>query len=301
MSTAAGRIRALVSGLPAARRNKRLLVMLQAYLDDSGSEGSGPVFLLCGYVATAEAWAHFSDDWQKALDGPPKLEYFKMKEANSLRKQFWGWDKDRRDSLLIILAQLIKRHVSLGIVSAVWYEDLNKVWSEFPNATSDWKGLHQYQVLYHGTMAMLANHYIKAKLKDRIEFIFDEQGYWGLQAIIAATSVFPLLEPGERAIIAGPPVQKNDKDYLPLQAADMIAWQARRFIVENATIDPHTARIEDFKVNSPALKLLETIPTIYNTYNVDRLHTLMAGYQGRHSDPAYISLLLNQPPTRPKR
>jgi hypothetical protein len=277
---------------PAAGTTKRkvLLVMLQAYLDDSGSDGLGPVFLLSGYVATAQAWKQFSEDWRKALDGPPKLEYFKMREANSLRKQFWGWNETQRNDLLMTLAQIIKRHVSLGITSALWYEDLEKACADFADITSEWKGLHQYQILFHGTMAYVANHYIGAKSKDQIEFIFDEQGFWGLQAIIASNTVRPLLQPKEREIRAAPAIHGNDKDYLPLQAADMIAWQTRRFIVENAAIDPATARLEDFKVNSPALNLLETIPTLYNTYGVARLRSILSDNGLIRNDPAYTFL-----------
>jgi hypothetical protein len=280
-------MRALVSGLPSPRRDSKLLLMLQAYLDDSGSDGLGPVFLLCGYVTTAKAWARFSDNWQKALDGEPKLEYFKMREANSLRKQFWGWNKAQRDKLLVTLAQIIKRHVLLGISSAVFYEDLEKAKAEYPDIIGKLKGANHYQLLFHGAIARVANYYIKAKTKERIEFIFDEQGVWGLEAILGATAVLPLLNPKERAIIAGPPIQRNDKDYLPLQAADMIAWQTRRFIVENMDLDPATTRIEDFKVDSPALKLLETIPTIYNTYGVERLHSILAAQRAMQKNPAF--------------
>src|SRR5437667_7332129 len=159
------------------------------------------------YVVTwqpAKIWAAFSDDWKKALDRN-KLEYFKMREANSLRRQFSGWDNTERDKLLIALAQIIKRHVSLGITSALFYEDLERARMEYPDIAGEWKGRDQYQILFHGAIARLANYYINAKTKDRIQFIFDEQAVWGLQAIIETTALLPLLKPKERAIIAGPP------------------------------------------------------------------------------------------------
>lgn len=277
----------LVSGLPSATLKRRPLVMLQAYFDDSGSEGRGPVFLVSGYVATAENWARFSDEWQAILDGPPKLEYFKMREANSLRGQFWGWPESDRDAVLMHLAQIIKARVSLGITSALWYEDFDAACAEFRNTTAEWKGLHQYQILFHGTMGRIATYYIKAKSKERVEFIFDEQGFWGLQAIIGATSAFPFLEPDEPSIIAGPPTQKSDKEYLPLQAADLIAWQTRKFIVENSDVDLERAYIEDSRVNSPVMRLLQTIPTIYNTYGVHRLRKVLSDFAARETDPVY--------------
>jgi len=37
-------------GLPHRRRQSRFYAMLKAFIDDSGSEPSGPVFVLCGFA-----------------------------------------------------------------------------------------------------------------------------------------------------------------------------------------------------------------------------------------------------------
>ena len=65
---------------------------LRAFIDDSGSWGDFPWFVLAGYVGTVEAWDAFDESWRKSLlDGPPKLEYFKSSEAESLREDGqWG-------------------------------------------------------------------------------------------------------------------------------------------------------------------------------------------------------------------
>jgi len=55
-------------------------VVLQAVVDDSG-KSEKPVFLLAGFVLNVDEWTAFADQWQNILDGPPKLEYFKMSEA----------------------------------------------------------------------------------------------------------------------------------------------------------------------------------------------------------------------------
>src|SRR4030095_7034583 len=66
MSASSG-IWSLVSGFPGQKRGNRLLAMFQAYLDESTSnpvhEG---VFVMAGWISTAEKWAVFSDEWQEA-------------------------------------------------------------------------------------------------------------------------------------------------------------------------------------------------------------------------------------------
>jgi hypothetical protein len=39
---------------------------------------------LGGFVAPVGRWLAFSDEWKAALNQPPALEYFKMKEAARL-------------------------------------------------------------------------------------------------------------------------------------------------------------------------------------------------------------------------
>ena len=52
--------------------------MLRAFIDDSGSGGDSPWYVLAGYVGTTEAWNAFDKPWREMLDDPPKLEYFKV-------------------------------------------------------------------------------------------------------------------------------------------------------------------------------------------------------------------------------
>ena len=93
---------ALVSGLAPVRRETRPLLMLQAYIDDSGV--GGPLLVLAGYIATAPAWAEFSRDWQELLDMRPRWPYAKMSEiAQSQDAARW----ERAQALY----RVIERHV----------------------------------------------------------------------------------------------------------------------------------------------------------------------------------------------
>jgi hypothetical protein len=74
--------------------------MALAFIDDSGSGGDSSYSVLAGYVASESEWNIFDVDWQKVLDAPPKLEYFKMKEAESRKGQFADFTEDERDARL---------------------------------------------------------------------------------------------------------------------------------------------------------------------------------------------------------
>jgi hypothetical protein len=85
---------------------------LRAFIDDSGSGGDSPWFVLAGYVGTVEDWDAFNEQWRTVLDGPPKLEYFKASEAESLRPdgQWAGISKDQRNDRLDSLIRIVGKH-----------------------------------------------------------------------------------------------------------------------------------------------------------------------------------------------
>jgi hypothetical protein len=87
-SRAAESVWALVSGLPRGERERRLFMVLQAYVDDSGNSPNSHAFVLAGFAAPWGAWAKFCDDWQTVLNRPPGAAYFKAAEAFSLNDEF---------------------------------------------------------------------------------------------------------------------------------------------------------------------------------------------------------------------
>lgn len=67
ISLAEDRVWAQISGFaPSTKPWKRLLVVLQACIDDSYSSRTG-LFVLGGAIAPVEAWAAFSRDWEQIL------------------------------------------------------------------------------------------------------------------------------------------------------------------------------------------------------------------------------------------
>ena len=107
----------------------------QGYIDDSGSELQGPLFVLGGFIATTTQWADFSDEWAAALGASPSLDYFKAKEAYRLRDQFdpkRGWDERRRDDRIAILVRIIKKHAIARVHASIRPADFRKYLKSLP-------------------------------------------------------------------------------------------------------------------------------------------------------------------------
>lgn len=243
--------------------------MFVCVLDDSGSNKEGPAFVLAGYLASVSAWDAFSGHWQAVLDKPPKLEYFKMREANSLRGQFWGWSPEARDQRVMEFVEVISDSQMIGgVTSSIFWDDFKHICAEFPDVP-----LHPYHILFHGAMAAVVAYCRRQAMKQPINFVFDEQGSWAAHALQAFETAFPMLMDEERELIGGPPTHRSDHKFLPLQAADLIAWQTRRFCEDNKDVDP-LAPTNQFVMNSAALRKLDHVGTLCNTYGLDRLRAM---------------------------
>ena len=67
-------------------------------------------------------------------------------------------------------------------------------------------------------------------INDPIDFIFDEQSR-GKKQIFMAWDNFKANAQISKKLIGGSPIFRDDKQVLPLQAADFLAWTARRKVV----------------------------------------------------------------------
>jgi hypothetical protein len=80
------------------------MLMLQAYLDDSG-RASGPAYVIAGFLTKADKWLLFSSLWGEMVQ-KIGLPYFKMKETMNPKAGeqkasiFYGWPRKDIDDFV---------------------------------------------------------------------------------------------------------------------------------------------------------------------------------------------------------
>jgi len=226
-------IRRLYSGLPYEYRRNRFLAVLQAFLDDSGrgKETDSKVFVIAGYAGPMESFSSFADEWQALLRENPALEYLKGKEANSLTGQFSGWTETERTARVLRFIDLIRKFGLIALSFAVPYREFNEILRE-P------KGImrYPYPVAFATMVAWLMTSAVQKSELEQIELIFD-QGMIGRERAIQAAyeGIKGSLSKEMLGLLAGRPRFEDDKRYLPLQAADLLAWNVRRDCAEQLT------------------------------------------------------------------
>lgn len=223
----------LVSGLPKRKREKRRMVTLQACIDDSGSDWQSPHFILGGMVSEVSRWLEFSDAWDDALHKPnqKQLGYFKASEAQSRKWQFEGWTETERDERILELAEIARDHALLRFDVVIPQDLYDKhVKGQIPAEMDS-----PYFLCSLACVEILVK-VPYGKVDVRTDFIFDEdQRLWRM-----AEDLFEGFKSSgvPYASAIGEVDHRDEKEFLPLQAADMEAWMFRRKLAFPSEPDP---------------------------------------------------------------
>jgi hypothetical protein len=215
---------------------------VQAFFDDSGNEPTSPIFVLAGFITTNQRWAAFSDEWQLALEEPPRLEYFKMAEAEHFRGQFSkrkGWTNENRDARLITLANIVAKYAIVRVHASILHSSFHQWIKSIRNPTRNSAQDNPYFALFQLIVQIVSALRVRAFNNDPCEIVFDEQGSMGADAIYFWEKFRrnPAATASETADLFhgyfdNPPIFRDEKKCLPLQASDLYAWQLRRRFVE---------------------------------------------------------------------
>jgi hypothetical protein len=244
-------------------------MVMQACIDDSGSSPTDPLYVLGGFIASTDQWAEFSSEWQTALSKEPALDYFKMAEANSLTGQFDqsnGWDRARRDDRVLALARIIRKHAPIRIEVSVKNRDFDRFFKTLPATQRSLATDSPYLFLAEALMVTVARAAPAFGLQEPIDFIFDGQGGFTDELHRWWPSLSAMLDPSIRQFLGSKPIDRDDKKFEPLQAADLCAWHIRKWLTGG------------FTVAHPVMQQLAPLQKLYRdfrSYEMEQLHREM--------------------------
>ena len=211
----------MVCGYESAVRRQQALFMLTAHFDDSWNED---VFVVAGFIATAEAWAAFSDEWSLILGSPRGIGKLVANDAMKMRGEFHGFSTEERDRKLDALARIINEYASLEVFCMLPVKSLNE---EFKRTGLPKEAADPY---YHAMLSVIhgiASQQIANGTIEEVHFIFDEKKKQEAQIYKAWGEVAESQTEEMRTIMGRTPTFDSDDKVLPLQAADWAAWHRR--------------------------------------------------------------------------
>ncbi len=198
--------------------------MMKAFFDDSGSDDNSPFYVLSGYLSTVAKWEIFSSQWRAVLAAPPSINYFHMVDAEGLRQEFKGWNREARDAKVTRLAKVIRSNV-LYEISCMLPRALHD--SIIRRSAPAKKFENPYFVCFMTLVSILSGFRDHIGTgSHRVDVVFDKQAR--IMGLVTGLHSEVRNLPRIGSSIGRIQFQ-DDRVALPLQAADFIAWGLRRF------------------------------------------------------------------------
>jgi len=202
-------------------------MVLQICVDDSSQDGES--LILAGYIASVENWASFSTEWAGLLTVRPPWDRLKMSE---LMADGPGSEKGQRIEWHY---RIIEKYAHSSICLAIPRRPLSRAVRDLQLPTAFG---NPYYLAWRALISVSLHWQHKSGNHEPIDFIFDEQSEAGL--LSDAWEGFRDNMPEEfRRLVKNRPIFRDDEDFLPLQAADMLAWWMRRRFAARKTIMGH--------------------------------------------------------------
>lgn len=213
-----------------------LVAILKAYLDDSGDGDSADESHLTigGWLADHDSWQRFEPMWDDLMRefGIPYLHMAEFRKENAKFKHLKS-DPAQEKEFWKRVNSLILQTVRTSVACTVRMDDLNKFNKKLG------LGLDPYALCIFGCLLQMRS----CALDGEIEFVLDQFDNSTSRAGLAlkyAQTAMGMDHPVRPDLFTPIPLQKHEswKTVLPLQAADYIAWEVRKFRRERKDFRP---------------------------------------------------------------
>ena len=210
-------------------------MVLQAFLDDSYGPNAvkDPYFVLAGFIGTYSNWATFAGEWKAELDRDPTLQYFKMNEAVRTKSGPWkGIGDIERKIRLTNLVQIIRKNALVRVDSSTKRSDFKKfIQGKIPKELD-----HPYVLSFFQVITSIAKFQKLNNCNEPIDFVFDQQQQFSGEIVRQWNFIRAFVVQNFGIDMVKGISFQDDKEFLPLQAADLYAWLIRNDHSQNKTI-----------------------------------------------------------------
>ena len=247
----------MVFGLPMPAEREDWMAVFHVYGDESGKlSGDADYTSFCGYVGHVSAWEHFAAMWNNCRfkwQVPPihmsRIMHPDGKDDDWKKvKQDWGngWEK-KRDIMLRELGEIVRGSdiVCVGaVVDAKHFRSLAKQYPLFKKAHRDPIHMAFHMFVMRGIDATEV-----IDMYSRIGIVIDNDKEFAMACYKQLESFKSLAETALAFARVKARVHAisfvNDESYPGVQAADMIAYESRRIMVERITNPDATSELFD--------------------------------------------------------
>lgn len=206
-----------------ATPDPRSLLVAAFYIDDSGTHKGAPVVVFGGLIGEQEQWEFFEPRWKAELAAPlqgkkPPLKRFHMFDCKWGLGEFSGYSSGERDAATHDFRKIILDSGVHGVAAAISRADYDELMPDTLRATHG----SADDMAFASAMSALD---IDNRREDGVSLICDDTGEGSTARYASLYDRYQLMfkQQGGRTL-EGLAFRSMEK-VLPLQGADMIAWE----------------------------------------------------------------------------
>jgi hypothetical protein len=234
------------------------MLKLIGYMDETGhSKDERQRFVgVAGLVAPAENWEAFERKWKQALSDF-KIPYFHMKDFASRRRYYEGWSEQKRRKLLGKLLRIIATTNPFPVGAIISLDDYRSFSAEDQKLMGD-----PYHFCLMGCVYLPSWRTENDPPDVRVSIIFGEQlefKYMAGQLLEDFKQNYPAAKRFD------PPAFGDMKEVVPLQAADIVAYELHKEFERRRYRPQADQRYGYMELMKVALRSYTFMPFIYHT------------------------------------
>jgi hypothetical protein len=207
-----------------------VILLVEAYFDESGTDNANGIMCIAGYVLATEQARRLDAEWHRVLTRYG-LPYFHMASCAHGAGVFAGRPKKERIEIEAAMIGIIKRRVERGIIATVSEEEYLRI---VPPDVRILSG-SAYSWCMKCALRGVSDWLLKYKIQDPVSYFFESghQSRSELDLILHSTFALPDIRSQYNYVYhtfaTKVPDRPENPCVRPLQAAALLAWQARKW------------------------------------------------------------------------
>lgn len=195
------------------------VIVLYAFIDESGTHDGSPVLTVAAYVGRPSKWNEFTKLWNRRKF---PIRVYHAADAQNLYGEFSGWTAERRDALVAKLLPTLTEIELDGFIFGTQLFALDEAIRNHPGLRIYRDPPTAYGAAFYWLTIKVLESYSAVGNSERIAF-FHEQNNFAAHA--SSSFEWAKLRNPDRAMT----LKFGSKDdYVPLQAADVLAYEANK-------------------------------------------------------------------------
>ncbi len=195
------------------------IVVLRAYFDESERESG--IFCVAGFAFASQQVKKFAKEWARLFAAYPGGLH--MRDLAQRTRSFRGISKEEQQRLIVEAVEIIKRRMTAGFAVSCNAKEVQAVGPQWIKGFG-----HAYPLCCHLCMIAAGNLIVASGSADRVTYVFEsghsregEARTFLRNAVLNPDVKESYLHNGDAFL--------PKSDAIPLQAADLLAWEWAKF------------------------------------------------------------------------